>query len=139
MKIKKPILVIATIFISGITLAQGIEFEQGNFTDALAKAKAENKMLFMDCYTVWCAPCKKLSKEIFPQKEVGDYFNKHFVSIKMDMEKGEGVELNKRYGVKVYPTLIFINSDGKLIHSIKGFMDGKVLISEAQKAVEQIN
>ena len=82
---KNILLIIAAILISSSAFAQGIEFEKGTFAEALAKAKAESKMVFMDCYTVWCGPCKKLSSDIFPQKVVGDYFNNNFVSIKLQM------------------------------------------------------
>ena len=36
----------------------GIQFFNGTFKEALAKAKKENKMVMMDCYTTWCGPCK---------------------------------------------------------------------------------
>lgn len=99
---------------------EGIKFENGTFDQALTKAKQEKKMLFIDCYTSWCGPCKMLSSKVFPQKKVGDYFNKEFVSLKVDMEKGEGIDLKKRFGVKAFPTLLFIDSNGKEINRIVG-------------------
>jgi thiol:disulfide interchange protein len=54
----------------------GIKFESHlSWNEILAKAKTENKYIFIDCYTTWCGPCKYMSKNIFTQKEVGDYFN----------------------------------------------------------------
>ena len=94
----------------------GIHFEQLTFDEALVKAKAENKLVFMDCYTSWCGPCKMMEKEIFPQKKVGEFFNPKFISIKIDMEKGEGPELRKRFDVKAYPTFLIIRPDGSLQH-----------------------
>jgi thiol-disulfide isomerase/thioredoxin len=92
--------------------AQGIKFEHGTFAEALAKAKKENKLLFVDFYTSWCGPCKMMSKKIFPTPEVGEYFNDKFISLKIDAEKGEGPELAKKYEVKGFPTMIFFNGDG---------------------------
>jgi uncharacterized protein YyaL (SSP411 family) len=59
------------------------------------KAKKENKLIFVDAYASWCGPCKLMVKNIFPLKTVGDYYNSHFINAKIDMEKGEGIELAK--------------------------------------------
>ncbi len=134
MKIKKVLLGIAAFAFSMNVFSQGIEFEYGTFDEALAKAKAENKMVFMDCYTVWCGPCKRLANEVFPLKEVGDYFNAHFVSIKMDMEKGEGIEIRKKYGVKAFPTMLWIDAEGKVMHRLVGGRSAKALIEVAKIA-----
>ena len=41
----------------------------------------------------------------------------------MDMEKGEGVELAKKYNVKAYPTYLFINGDGEVVHRVLGYVE----------------
>ncbi|MDQ2178453.1 thioredoxin fold domain-containing protein [Marinifilum sp. D714] len=131
---KVLVLLVATFICSGL-FAQGIEFERGTFNEALAKAKKENKLIFMDCYTSWCGPCKYLAKNIFPQKEVGDYFNQNFVNVKMDMEKGEGIALCKKYGVSSFPTLLFIDANGKVVHKLVGGMPAEDLIKGAKAAL----
>ena len=109
----KRVLLIAFVMIASIAVnAQGIKFEHGKFAEALAKAKKENKLLFVDFYTTWCGPCKKMSKEIFTKEDVGAFFNKNFISLKIDAEKGEGPELAKKYEVSGFPTMIFFNGDG---------------------------
>ena len=65
------------------------------FANALKMAKEENKLLFVDCFTTWCGPCRMLSKVVFKDSLVADYFNRHFVNLKMDMEKGEGIDIKK--------------------------------------------
>ncbi len=101
--------------------AEGIQFVEGKtFKEVLAMAKQQKKMVFVDCYTTWCGPCKMLSNKIFPQKVCGDFFNKEFVSVKIDMEKGEGVELRKQFNVTAYPTMIFFDASGKEINRIVG-------------------
>ena len=94
--------------------AQGIEFmpEGSLLKDAVAKAKAEGKMVFLDCYTSWCGPCRMMATKIFPTQEVGDFMNPKFVSIKIDMEKGEGSELGKNLQINAYPTFVIFNNDG---------------------------
>ena len=133
---KNLFVLIAAMLFCGNVFSQGINFEHGTFNEALAKAKAENKMVFMDCYTTWCGPCKMLAKKVFPQKEVGDYFNANFVSVKMDMEKGEGIDLKNKYQVKAFPTLLFMDATGKVLHKMVGGSDAAGLIAEAKIATD---
>lgn len=100
---------------------EGMQFHKGTWKAALDQAAKENKLVFMDAYTTWCGPCKKMTKEIFPQQPVADYYNAHFVNVKMDMEKGEGIELAAKYGVAVYPTLLFFSPDGTIVHRSAGY------------------
>lgn len=111
---------------------EGIDFFKGTFEEALLKAKKENKPLFVDFYAVWCVPCKRLAKEVFPLKSVGDYFNKNFVSIQLDAEAKENVEVAKTYNVAVFPTLAFIAGDGKAISVIQGAVDEETLLENAK-------
>lgn len=104
-----------------IVKSEGVAFVEGKtFAEVLQKAKEEGKMLFIDCYTSWCGPCRMMATQVFPQKKVGDYFNEHFVSFKIDMEKGEGPELKNKFSVRAYPTFLFLDGDGKEINRIVG-------------------
>jgi len=115
--------------------AQGIQFQKGSWTEIKTKAKAENKYIFVDAYTTWCGPCKWQSKKVFPQKEVGDFFNKNFVAFKMDMEKGEGVAFAKKYKVRSYPSLVYFNPEGKIVHKTVGAYPAKKLLQQANRAL----
>ena len=121
-----------------MTLAQadGIAFRVLSFSEALKRAEVEDKLLFVDCFTTWCGPCKRLSKVVFKDSLVADYFNRHFVNLKMDMEKGEGVELRKKYGVHAYPTLLFINSSGEVVYRLVGAEDAPELLKKVKLGVE---
>jgi thiol-disulfide isomerase/thioredoxin len=96
--------------------AQGIEFMEGNWKEALAKAEKENKIIFVDAYAEWCGPCKRMAATVFTTKEAGDYYNKNFINFKIDMEKGEGPSFGRKYPVRAYPTLMFIDASGELVH-----------------------
>lgn len=99
----------------------GIQFYNGTFNEAMALAKKENKLIFLDIYASWCGPCKRLKSKTFSNKEVGDYYNKYFINVALDGEKGEGIEISKKYGVTAYPTLLFIDGNGKIISNNTGF------------------
>ena len=100
--------------------AQGVKFESGTWNEILAKAKAENKTIFVDVYTVWCGPCKHVSETVFPQEKVGEIYNSRFINFKMDAESPAGEEFVKTYPVIGYPTFFFIDGNGKVIHTIVG-------------------
>src|SRR5690349_11740714 len=89
--------------------AQGIEFvHDKTFQEILDIAKKENKLVFMDAYTSWCGPCKRMAANVFPDPEAGAFFNSNFINVKIDMEKGEGPGISGKYGVRAYPTLFWI-------------------------------
>lgn len=133
---KKLLLLLFAVGLSCSVFAQGMKFEKGTFDEALAKAKKENKYVFMDAYTKWCGPCKALNKNVFPAKEAGDYFNKRFVNIKIDWESEEGKKLSSKYIVNGYPTLFCLDSDGKVLHSWSGGGNVERLINEAKRVFD---
>lgn len=116
--------------------AEGIQFETGTWADVLAKAKKENKYVFLDAYTTWCGPCKWMDKNIFPQAEVGEFFNKNFVNAKLDMEKGEGIDVAKQYNVAAFPTYLFIDGNGELVHRLVGSMEAPAFIQASSNALD---
>lgn len=136
---KKIILSLVALFVFASAFSQGIEFEHGTFSEALAKAKKENKIVFMDCYTTWCGPCKYLAKNIFTQDEVGAFFNKNFVSIKMDMESEAGKPLKETYQIKAFPTLLWLDAEGNIQHKMEGAGDAQALIATATLALDPKN
>lgn len=113
----------------------GIKFETGDFASWKAKANAEAKIIFLDAYTTWCGPCKWMAKNTFTKPEIGDFFNKTFVNTKMDMEKGEGIAFAKEYNIKAYPTLLFLDGNGRVVHRSTGALNPEQLMNLAQTAL----
>lgn len=132
---KLLIVVVLSATTISFSYAQGIKFVESSYNEALKQAEQENKLLFMDCYTSWCGPCRLLANRVFPNDSIGQFFNKHFISLKVDMEKGEGPALARQYGVKAYPTLLFIDpSTQEIVSQVVGFRTVKALLEDAQKA-----
>lgn len=137
---KKLFLVLITAFLAHGLWAQGIHFEENqDLQTALDKAKSENKLVFIDAFAEWCGPCKMMAKDVFPLESVGDFYNAHFINLKLDMEKGVNKEIAKRYEVRAYPTYLFLNSDGELVHKSLGGMSGEKFIEVGRVATDSEN
>jgi len=123
------------------TFAQGINFETTSLEVAKGKASdpAEPKFILIDCYTTWCIPCIEMAQQEFPKKVAGDYFNPKFVSIKFDMEKGEGKEIGKKYNVTAYPTFLILNAQGQEINRVVGKANAEEFIEKVKSALDPKN
>ncbi len=123
--------------ITTITFSQNraIEFNHDAWLTVLAKAKKENKMIYIDCYTSWCGPCKWMAKNIFTNDTAADFYNTHFINAKIDMEKGEGLEIAKKYDVRAYPTMLYLNADGEQIHRTCGSTSLDVFVESGKNAL----
>lgn len=132
----KKILLISLAAISCLMIKAQTNFRAISYDEAIAAAKNENKMVFMDFYTDWCGPCRLMSRDVFPQKSVGDYMNSHFVCIKVNAEKGEGVSLSQTYNIKAYPTFIIITSDKKEMANICGYREPAAFLNEIDRALD---
>ena len=140
-------LFLLTLLVAGVMMGveaqnRSIDFEQTKeWKKVLKKAKKEKKLIFVDCYTSWCGPCKMLAKDVFTRDEVADYFNANFVCAKYDMEKdADGVIQNDRFGVKAFPTLVFVDpATQQVVHRMVGAGSADWLIAGAKLANDPQN
>ncbi len=109
----------------------GIRFFSGSWQQLLAEATRQNKPLFVDVYTTWCPPCRRMAREAFPDAAVGATFNKQFISYQLNAEVGEGVELAKRFAVQSYPTALYLLPTGELVHRSVGYGGVKSMLTQA--------
>ena len=128
--------------VSGMLVARG---EGVRFLDNVAwkqvvkEAREAGKMVFVDCYTSWCGPCKVLSSKIFPLKEVGDFYNANFICYKLDCEKGDGVEVAKTYQIMSFPTYLYVDGNGKLFYRSGAYMPAEKFIEEGKIALAEFS
>lgn len=113
-----------------------IHFMENSLSAAVQQAKEQNKIIFVDAFTVWCVPCKQLRKTTFKNAEVAAYFNDNFINVSLDAEKGEGIPFSAKYSLQGYPTLYFINGEGKLIAKNEGLIGAEALLALAKQVTK---
>ncbi|WP_448519292.1 thioredoxin family protein [Rhodoflexus sp.] len=132
--LKNGILFISAVLLQVTSFAQGIAFTKGKWQEILAKAKAEDKPIFVDFYAEWCGPCKFMAKTVFTDAQVADYYNKNFISVKIDAEKEEP-ELVRASQIEAYPSLYYFSADGKIINKNIGALDKAEFIAFGKKVI----
>ncbi|WP_316815624.1 thioredoxin family protein [Pedobacter nyackensis] len=137
----KRICALIMLFVAFKANAQNeIQFNQNTTWKETTEAAAKTgRLIFVDCYTDWCGPCKWMDKNVFVEPTVAAFFNGNFINVKIDMEKGEGIELLKKYSVKSFPTFLFVNSKGEVVHRTGSRMSAEEFLEEGKRAVNPKN
>lgn len=120
-----------------VSAQQGISFSQSTYQQSLEQAKENDQMVFMVFHAEWCGVCTKLKKNTLPDQEVGKVYNQNFINLSVDIEKGEGEKLKERFGVKRFPTMLFVNANGEVIEESRGFKSPEKMIKIAQNVLTQ--
>jgi thiol-disulfide isomerase/thioredoxin len=160
MKTKTPWLVAWLAFactLSGVARAAAektaVKFSPPDFAAASVAAKQEAKLIFIDFYTTWCEPCKRLDAETWTDASVGKLIGDRAIALKIDAEK-EGKDLAKRYKIDAYPTLLLLKADGSEVDRHVGYVNaadfkvaftkflalaeaGKTAVAQAKEEVAQ--
>ena len=109
------------------------KFFEGTWKEAFAEAQKQDKYLFVDCYTDWCGWCKVADKKTFPDEMVAEVLNKWFISVKVDMERGEGVALAQKYRVTGFPSYLMFTPDGYFAKKMTGYIENPEEFAEEVK------
>ncbi len=128
-----------TFLVSSVAVQSQINFEQFEWDEVLKKAKEENKTVFLEAYATWSEPCQLLEKYAFSDLEVANFYNDTFLNIRLDMEQYPGIGLAEKYEVSIYPTLLFINGNGEVVHRGCGAMDAGELLDLGRTALSDNN
>lgn len=138
MKIKKIIIALMLFVVVSSSHAQdNITFQKISFAEAKKQAKGTGKLIFLDGYTSWCAPCKWMEGNVFNQKEVADFYNTNFINTKFDCEVGEGIDIAKMYGINSFPTYLFLDAEGTLVYRTQSRMEVNAFLKEGQQAADR--
>lgn len=137
----KSIIVIMTILFTIISCENSyaeIKWEK-DLATAIKKAKSKNLPIMIDIYTDWCSWCKELDKNTYANEKVIETAKK-IVSVKLNPETSkEGEEIAKKYGVKGYPTILFINADGFVLENVGGYVEGEKFVPYMKNAIEKLS
>lgn len=130
------IIIFSFIFFISCSNNEKINWEN-DFDKAIERSKSENKIIIMELYTDWCGICKEMDKTTFADKNVIDKIN-NFVALKFNPEKAfNGKDIQKKYNILGYPTMLFINSDGFVVKKLVGYIDNNELINEMSSIAER--
>lgn len=132
-------IIFSLVFLAACTIVQAqeaIKFKKITFAEAKAEAKASGKLIFLDGYTSWCAPCKWMEGNVFNQAEVAQFYNAHFINTKFDCEVGEGIEIAKTYGIRSFPTYLFLDAEGILVYRTQSRMEADKFLTEGRQALD---
>ena len=116
----------------------GIHFVEADWAKAVAEAKKQKKMIFIDAYTSWCGPCRMLKQNTFTDKAAGDFFNKHFINVALDMEKGDGIAFAQKYQIAAYPTLLIMDAEEKSVSVSEGYINPGQLIEFGKYVIDKM-
>ncbi|WP_439184627.1 thioredoxin family protein [Carboxylicivirga taeanensis] len=135
---KKTVNILVLLLISNLAFSQGIVFFEGTYQEACKKAKQENKNIFVDVYTTWCGPCKKMARDVFTQKVVGDYFNANFVNLKLDAENQADSKFFKHFKASAFPSFFWVTPDSELLDTQSGVLNPEAFVKVAQNALKEM-
>jgi thioredoxin-related protein len=114
----------------------GLQFQDITYEQALLKSTSEKKPVFIFCFATWCHFCEYMKDSVLPTAAVGEFYNQNFICIKMDLEK-EGKSLNqKTIRAKSFPVLLFMNSQGEMLHRVTGKKDAQDFIQIGKDALD---
>lgn len=133
------IFLVSLILTSGIFAQEEVKFTKGTFSEILAAAKSEDKIIMADFFTDWCVWCVELDNKVYHNQKAAVYMNEHQINWKTDAEKGEGIDLAAKYKVNGYPTIIFLDSDGNEIDRIVGYFPAESFLKHVIDINERNN
>lgn len=109
-----------------------------SLAQAQAKAAAEGKLVMVDFYTEWCRWCQKLDAETFANEKVTKAIAEGFVSVRLNAEK-EGADQAQQLGVEGYPTVVFLNAEGKELGRIPGYLGPEDFLAELRHLRQELS
>jgi thioredoxin-related protein len=126
--LKRTVLAVAVIVLLAPQSFAGTWIK--SLADAQKKAKASNRLIFVDLFAEWCGWCHKMEQEVFPsetfQKATDD-----MVLLRLNTEDGgEGTKLSQRFFVSSLPTFLILTPEDTVAGVIRGYAPAKEFVTE---------
>src|SRR5688572_6306990 len=96
-----------------------INFNKIRFVEVFKDAKESSKPVLLYFHIDGCGSCIQMERGSFTMEEVYNYINSNFISYNINARKGEGVEINKTYKVKIFPTILLLNEKGTILDRLE--------------------
>lgn len=114
----------------------GVMFKDSSIDQALAIASNEDKPVFVFCYSSNSTQSNIMLNRHFFNPEIADYFNGHFLNLKVNVLKKEGEKFSSKYNVQRYPSIYFINTNGIVISTYVGNINEDELLTFGENVME---
>lgn len=140
MKKNNILMTLALLLLGTSMLSAQVSFREGSLDECAAEAKKTGKKLFVVASATWCGPCKKMQQTVLDDPKVGEFINKYYVAKKYYLDKGDPDNIADNYKIKSYPTVLFLDTDKKVLQSMKGAStDPEYFINRVQQLLDPNN
>ena len=95
--------------------------------EALVRARAERKLVFVDLSADWCHWCTKMDEDVFPDERVKTALTE-FIAIRVDTEKRGGRSVASRYRVNGLPAFLVLDANGDVVRRFDGYLPVDVFL-----------
>ncbi len=91
-----------------------------DYEGALAQAKADQKLLVVDVWAEWCAACKELDAQTWPDPKISAWIAQHAVALRLDTFRARK-DLAAPLRILGYPTILVLDGEGRILRRREGF------------------